>query len=273
MRQKAIGFLLLCAALVAACLYLSQRSMRQTQQDPPSANGWTQVELSQLPRYRRDDADFSADSQGGIFYPDAQQGIDVSEHQGKIDWQKVREDGISFAILRVAYRGYTEGRLAEDATFRENLAAARDAGIELGAYVFSQALNEQEAEEEAAFALSILDGAPLELPIYFDWEHVSGDERADRLTGEQVTRNALAFCRAVEDAGYRGGVYFNSSVGYWKLTLPVLAGYNFWLAQYEPAPYFFYDFHMWQYSDHAEVDGIETAVDRNLRFNETTDSP
>ena len=270
MRKKLFLFLCVCMGIAFIGASFLQRNAQQapTRTDNTS---WTRTEISYLERYRRDDADFSVDSRERVYYPDAEQGIDVSEHQGVINWKRVREDGISFAILRVAYRGYTEGNLSEDARFRDNLIAARDAGLKIGAYVFSQALTEEEAAEEAAFALDVLDGAELELPIYFDWEHISGDERADRLTGEQVTRNALAFCRAVEKAGYRGGVYFNSTVGYWKLTLPALNGYDFWLAQYEPSPSFFYDFAMWQYSDHAQVDGIDTIVDRNLRFKETTD--
>lgn len=201
-----------------------------------------------------------------IRYEDALVGVDVSAHQKEIDWEKVKADGVDFAIIRAAYRGYTNGGISMDPYFLRNLQGAKKAGLLVGAYLFSQAVSEEEAREEAEFLLECLDGAELDLPVYYDWETVEAEARTDDVSGTEVTAFAEEFCSVVEEAGYEAGVYFNESMGYTFLYLPDLSQYDFWLAQYLDAPDFYFNFTTWQYTAKGEVDGIEAAVDLNLRF-------
>lgn len=265
----------LVIAILAESVWIvwNVRKKQNIEQASPSKGTEHSVAFSRLKRFGRDVSQFST-LRGRMRHPDADQGVDVSEHQGDIDWKSVRDDGMDFAIIRGAYRGYTEGALIEDATFAENLKGAKAAGLKVGVYVFSQALDEAEAEEEAEFMISALNGTELELPIYYDWEVVTGTKRADSLSGEQVTKNALAFCRAVESAGYKAGVYFNTEIAYWKYDLSELAQYEFWFARYSEIPELFYDFTAWQYNVEGSVAGISGNVDLNLRFTDyNADSP
>ncbi len=195
-------------------------------------------------------------------------GVDVSYYQGEIDWEKVSASGMEFAILRIGYRGYgTKGSLNPDATFQDNLEGAKQAGLDVGVYFFSQAVNEEEALEEAQFVLETLDGEALELPIVFDPEHISDTQaRTDSVSAEQFTRNAAAFCAAVEDAGYKAMVYSNMVWEAYWLDLKELADYPVWYADYEPLPQTPYAFAIWQYTESGNVDGIEGSVDLNLRM-------
>lgn len=195
-------------------------------------------------------------------------GVDVSSYQGEIDWQKVAGAGVRFAVIRAGYRGYTEGVLHEDAYFRQNMEGALDAGLEVGVYFFSQALNEREAREEAAFLLDLIQDYEITYPVVFDWEQQSAETSRTRETdGETQTRCAIAFCRAVERAGYLPMVYFNPSKGYTELELAQLLDWPFWLAHYTEdwsATGFRYDFAMWQYTSDGQVDGITGKVDLDL---------
>lgn len=170
-------------------------------------------------------------------------------------------------MLRLGHRGYTEGGLFRDQTFEQNLRGALDAGLEVGVYFFSQAVTPQEAEEEADYVLEALGGQALTFPVAFDWESIPGDEaRTDGLDGETVTRCAAAFCKRIEDAGYRPAVYFNQTQGYLRYDLRRLTDYALWLAEYDAAPDFYYHFDLWQYTDTGRVDGIRGDVDLDLAF-------
>lgn len=196
----------------------------------------------------------------------AKTGIDVSFYQQDVDWQAVAGDGIDFAILRLGYRGYTEGGLNVDRCFEANLQAAREAGLEVGVYFFSQALTEAEAREEAQFVLDTLNGRPLDYPVFFDWEFITHDSQARThgMDGETLTRCAAAFCQTLEAGGYTPAVYFNRDMGYLYFDLSQLSQYTFWLADYDSVPDFYYRFHLWQYSHTGTVAGIEGNVDLNL---------
>lgn len=218
-----------------------------------------------LPRNEYD-AELFYSEEGFIRYDDAFVGIDVSSHQGEIHWEKVKNAGVDFAIIRAAYRGYTHGGINMDPYFVQNLQGAKAAGLLTGVYFFSQATSVWEAREEAEFLLECMDGAELDLPVYYDWETIEAEARTDKVTGEEVTLFALEFCETVAASGYEAGVYFNESMGYSFLQLPQLQQYEFWLAQYLDVPDFYYDFTTWQYSASGEVPGIEVPVDLNLRF-------
>lgn len=203
---------------------------------------------------------------GFLRYADAPHmvGIDVSVHQGVIDWSAVADSGVEFAVLRVGYRGSTVGELYADETFYENLRGAQDAGLKVGAYFFSQARNAEEAREEAEYACALLDGERLDLPLYYDWEVVNGESRVTSPAEVDMTACAVAFCEAVEAAGYRAGVYFNQTYGYDHLDLGALAHYRLWLAEYNETPTFSYRFDCLQYSDSGTVAGIVGKVDLDL---------
>lgn len=196
----------------------------------------------------------------------SQIGIDVSAHQQQIDWQRVAESGVQFAILRVGYRGYTEGAIQEDAYFTQNLEGAIDAGLDVGVYFFSQAIDEQEAREEARFVLDKISGYQLAFPVFFDWEKIGSEARSDMMDLASLTTVTDTFCTEIENAGYQAGLYFNQQLGYEELHLPSLQGYTFWLAEYNDTPSFTYDFDLWQYASDGSVDGIDGDVDLNLAF-------
>ena len=196
----------------------------------------------------------------------SQIGIDVSAHQQEIDWQAVAASGVEFAILRVGYRGYTEGSIQEDAYFQQNLDGAIDAGLEVGVYFFSQAITKDEAVEEAKFVLNWIEGYELDYPIFFDWEDIEADARTDGMDMLTLTGCVDAFCAAIEDAGYRAGVYFNQRFGYEEFDLRELQDYELWLAEYNLTPSFAYHFEVWQYANDGMLSGVDGAVDLNLAF-------
>ena len=147
--------------------------------------------------------------------PNASLGIDVSDYQGEIDWETVKESGIDFAMIRAGYRGATRGSLYEDESFERNYEGATNAGIQVGVYFFSQATSVAEAEEEASYVLGLLQGKDLAYPVVFDWEFTEVEgSRTTSATGEQITSYASAFCKKISKAGYTAGVYFNRSLGY-----------------------------------------------------------
>jgi GH25 family lysozyme M1 (1,4-beta-N-acetylmuramidase)/GH24 family phage-related lysozyme (muramidase) len=195
-------------------------------------------------------------------------GVDVSVYQGTINWEKVKADGIDFAIIRVGGRGYgSEGKIYEDRLFRQNIEGALAAGIPVGVYFFSQAITVEEAREEARYTLDQIQGYDITYPVVFDWEIIGGNTaRTYGLSTDTLTSAATAFCEMVEDAGYQPMVYFNSQCGYTKYDLSKLISYPFWFAQYPTTNYpnFYYHFDMWQYTDSGTVDGIPGRVDLNL---------
>ncbi len=194
-------------------------------------------------------------------------GIDVSYYQGNIDWQQVKDSGIDFAILRLGYRGYSAGNLAEDVRFQEYIDGASAAGIDIGIYFFSQAITVQEAKEEAEFVLSKLGNYAVTYPVFFDWEIIGiKPARTDGLSTQALTACAKTFCDTIADAGYTPGIYFTKYLGYISYDLSQLADYEFWFAEYSKTPGFYYDFDMWQYSDTSKIPGISGRVDMNICF-------
>ena len=193
-------------------------------------------------------------------------GVDVSSHQQEIDWELVAANGVEFAMIRVGYRGYTEGEIQPDDYFVQNIEGARAAGLDVGVYFFSQALDEQEAIDEANYVLERIKPYSLSYPVIFDWEDIEADARTDGMDSVQLTKNAIAFCDTIEQAGYRAGVYFNQRFGYEEFDLESLQDYVFWLAEYNDTPSFSFHFQIWQYCNDGRVDGIKTDVDLNLAF-------
>lgn len=238
--------------------------------------GGRRVEVDEsLDRNELEEAHFSVDASGEVTYSgESLRGIDLSSHQGEVRWSEVAADGVEFAMLRIGYRGYSEeGGLHEDERFQENLSGALENGLSVGGYFFSQALTAEEAEEEAEFVLTVLNGAELTLPIAYDWEPIEGaDARTDGLDAETVTACALAFCEVIQNAGYECVIYCNGELGYFVYDLAEVQEYDLWYAEYSTAPTFAYRFILWQYSNTGSVAGIDGAVDLNLWFPAAADS-
>lgn len=217
-------------------------------------------------RSNRYDASAFYRQDGFLHYSAAEHsiGIDVSVYQDQIDWQRVREAGVEFAILRIGLRSANEGLLYEDTRFRENYDGAKAVGIRLGVYFFSQAQSEADARQEADFVCQLLQDRTLELPVFFDWEPVEGGLLSQNPSLLPLTQCAVAFCRAMEAQGYSAGVYFNQTYGYRYYDLGMLQDFTLWLAEYNETPGFDHHFDILQYSDNGHVDGISGKVDLDL---------
>ena len=193
-------------------------------------------------------------------------GIDVSYAQGDIDWQKVKDDGIEFAVIRAGYRGYESGELHTDTGFYENLEEARSAGLKTAVYFFSQALNETEAEEEADYVMGLLEGYDNIEFIAYDFEEAHSDGRISQMKNEDITDCAKAFLLRVKENGYQPMMYGSQSF-LWeeidRLELNDITEY--WMASYgKVKPEYPYRFAIWQYSEDARVEGISGPVDLDL---------
>lgn len=191
-------------------------------------------------------------------------GIDVSRYQGEIDWQQVRAAGIEFVFVRVGYRSAKDGSLNEDIRARENLRGAKEAGLKIGAYFFSQAVSAEEAREEAEFALSIVKDYEIDLPLVYDWEYVNEEARTSEMISETMMACIHSFCDVVEAAGYEKMVYFNRDLARRLLAMEELTEYKIWFAMYEDYPDAPCKPDYWQYTNEGSVPGIEGNVDINL---------
>ena len=196
-------------------------------------------------------------------------GIDVSSFQGNIDWQAAKADGVEFAFVRVAYRGYGSGKLVEDDKWRDNVDGAHAAGIPVGLYVFTQAVNEAEAIEEAQAAINVAVEKGIELPIVYDVEKVQDSSaRGNAISVEERTALARTFCETVSAAGYTPMIYHNTEMGAVLLDLEQLTSYDKWFAGYNKELYWPYDYKIWQYTDSGSVNGISGNVDLDLWMSE-----
>lgn len=197
---------------------------------------------------------------------DSKVGIDVSKWNGEIDWDKVREAGVEFVIIRAGYRGSVTGSLVVDPYFEKNIRGAQRAGIDTGVYFFTQAVNEVEAVEEASMVIELLKGYDVQYPVFIDTEGAGGDGRADGLDVATRTAVCQAFCNTMESEDYRAGVYASRNWYYNQLNVDGLQNFYIWLAEYRSEPLYQGRYHMWQYTSKGQVDGIEGNVDMNLSY-------
>lgn len=191
-------------------------------------------------------------------------GIDVSTFQQSINWDAVRESGIEFAMIRLGYRGSEQGLLFEDELAQTHYAGAKAAGLQVGAYFFSQSVSVEEAQEEAQYAMTIMEGWELDMPLVYDWEYLGDDTRTAGMDAELLTDCVLAFCETVDAAGIEPMVYFNPAMAGTMLHLEKLTDYRFWLAYYNSQMTFPYKVDMWQYTSQGIIPGIEGNVDIDL---------
>ncbi len=224
-----------------------------------------------VPKSQYREENFTFDENGFMHYVEdgevlSYTGVDVSSFNGEIDWERVKAAGVDFAMLRIGGRGYgEEGVLYKDDAFEANLKGAKRAGLKVGAYFFSQARTEEEAVEEAEFALGILAGEKLHYPLAFDWEIIDSVEtRIDDVDTETLTKCARAFCDTVKAEGYTPQIYTGSNLAYFKYDLTALRDIDLWYAFYNDSPSMYYKYTMWQYSCEGQVDGIYGDVDLNV---------
>lgn len=209
---------------------------------------------------------FNAD---GVLQKDVTFGVDVSKYQSSVDWAQLREAGAEFAILRIGYRGYETGTMVLDPMYETHMANATAAGLKVGVYFFSQAINEAEAIEEAEACLYVLDvlGHELQYPIYFDSEYATSSHkgRADGLTRAQRTACAVAFCERIQQAGYRAGVYASTNWFNSKLDYNTVSKYSIWNAHYGVAESPL-ACEIWQGTCTGRPNGIAGQIDINISY-------
>lgn len=214
-------------------------------------------------------AKYTFASDGSLVTGSGTMGIDVSKHNGNIDWNAVKNSGVSYVIIRCGYRGYTQGSLIVDPKFEQNIKGATSAGLKVGVYFFSQAVDEVEAVQEASFVLDAVKNYKISYPIFLDVEYsgaAGNTGRADGLNKAARTAVCRAFCATIQSGGYTAGVYANKS---WLETMidpGQLGSYKIWLAQYAASPTYTGRYDMWQYKSTGKVSGISGNVDMNLSY-------
>ena len=210
-------------------------------------------------------AKYHFNSDGSLNSGSGHMGIDVSKWNGNIDWNAVKNSGVSYVIIRCGYRGSTTGALIEDPKFRSNIQGAQKAGLKVGVYFFTQAVNEVEAVEEASMVISLVKGYNISYPVFLDVEASNG--RGDRIDAATRTAVCHAFCQTIQNSGYKAGIYANKTWLNSHLDAPGLSGYKIWLAQYAASPsYTRTRYDMWQYSSRGSVAGISGNVDMNISY-------
>ena len=213
-----------------------------------------------------EDADGSENTELGFANGNGRLGIDVSKWNKTIDWEKVKEDGIEFAIIRCGYRGASGGALVLDPMYEANIKGAIEAGIPVGIYFFTQATSEIEAIEEASMVIRLIEDYDVDYPVFLDSESAGGSGRADKLDIEERTAYHKAFLETIASAGYEAGIYASKNWLNNRLDMTQISQYKVWMAEYADVPTYDQYYDMWQYTSKGSVDGIETRVDLNLSY-------
>lgn len=192
------------------------------------------------------------------------QGIDVSEHQGRIDWDAVKASGIDFAILRVGFGAPSFGGRV-DYQFNRNISECERLGIPYGVYVYSYAFDNQQAADEASMVIDCLSGHNPRLPVYYDLE-----DKTIIADGRQsgIASRAQTFCNKISSAGYKPGIYANLNWFNNILTDPVFksGSWDHWIAQYNSQCHYTASYSFWQYTSRGKVSGISGNVDMNYAY-------
>ena len=192
------------------------------------------------------------------------QGIDVSEHQGRIDWNAVKASGIDFAILRVGFGAPSWGGRV-DYQFNRNISECERLGIPYGVYIYSYAFDNQQAADEASMVIDCLSGRNPRLPVYYDLE-----DKTIIADGRQsgIASRAQIFCNKISSAGYKPGIYANLNWFNNILTDPVFksGSWDHWIAQYNSQCHYTGSYSFWQYTSRGKVSGISGNVDMNYAY-------
>lgn len=264
--------ILACVALVALLGLALWLELQRPESPLQTAPGETTTEATTLPPpppNEFDPADFVYDEQGYLTCTAGpyERGIDVSAYQGKIDWNKVADSGVTFVIIRVAGRGYgSTGNLYDDKLAQDNYEGAKKAGLKVGAYFFSQAVSPEEAVEEAEYLLEKTADWELDMPLVYDWEYISQEARTANVDQQTLTDCMIAFCDRILEADKEPMIYFNPNHAKRMFHIEQVKDYPFWLAMYTDWMTFPYKFNMWQYTNAGSVPGVKGNVDINLLF-------
>lgn len=208
------------------------------------------------------------------FGKDVAKGIDVSEHNGDVEWDKVKEQ-FDFAFIRVGYRGYANGNIAEDETAKHNMKMAKKAGVPFGVYFYTQAITEEEAVEEAEFLLDIIKHHSVSLPVIIDFEYaidgdgnLAGRLKEANLTPHEKAKIINAFFSTIKDKGYNFGLYASSSMLKNEIDTSSLdKNAIIWVADYNDSVTYDVDYTIWQYSKTGESDAVSSSyVDLNYWY-------
>ena len=209
-------------------------------------------------------AKYNFASDGSLVVGSGAMGIDVSKWNGSIDWNAVKNSGVSYVIIRVGYRGSSQGALIDDPTFKTNIKGATAAGLKVGVYFFTQAVDEVEAVQEASMVIDRISGYRISYPVFLDVESSGG--RGDKIDAATRTAVCKAFCSTIQNAGYTAGIYANKTWLNNKMDAGALGSYKIWLAQYAATPSYTGRYDLWQYKSTGKVSGISGNVDLNLSY-------
>lgn len=232
---------------------------------------WLEIRKD-IPLYTYDFTNIKISNGKMTYYQDGEPsswlGVDLSKNNGDVDFNALKDAGVDFVMLRLGSRGYETGLVTLDEKFVNNITKAQSAGLEVGVYFFSQAVNEEEAAEEAEFVISNLVPYRISYPVAFDMEYISNDEsRIDTLDEEQKTKIADAFLSRIEREGYRPILYGSKN---WLLgeLIPekLLKKYDVWLNDQDSIPDYPYQFKMWKYSAAQKIDGAEGTASYTISF-------
>ncbi len=229
---------------------------------------------SEVPRNDYDVEDFYIEDNSSAMYYHDEDGnrlstlaIDVSEYQQYVDWESLYAEGVTVAIIRVGFRGYGSGEIVLDSMFEQHVEEAGAAGLKVGVYFYSQAMDYAEGVEEANFVLENIYGMDIDGPVVIDTEDPYAEgARTNGLSNDLRTDGVVAFCETVKQSGYTPMIYANRNWYAQSLDMTRLGDYKLWLAQYSNQPDFPYQYVGWQYTDQGYLWGVDGAVDLNVWF-------
>ncbi len=272
------GLVILAALMIVGGVFTIRERVRKNRQTAANRNSgygslksMLEVPNENIPLCEIDKTLIATDENGYKVYPSngdriSLTGIDVSKWNGDIDWRKVKEAGMEFAMIRLGNSLVNSGDIKADPRYDEYMQGALEAGLKVGVYYYTQAITVEEALAEADFCIEKLRGYDVSFPVAFDTERYDGSARADNIDKGARTEIALSFMNRIKEAGYTPAIYMNTS---WSLTgidLEELIDYDLWYAYYGDDLFWPYRFRMWQYTENARIPGIEGNVDLNIAF-------
>ncbi len=192
-------------------------------------------------------------------------GIDVSSWQGDIDWEKVKDSGVDFAMIRCGFRNLTNSDIGLDSTFHYNIKEANRLDIPVGIYFYSTAINENEVYEEASYVLNLIKDYKVTYLVVYDFE-LFNQKRTKGVSLTRINNNAVKFLDYIRAHGYHGMLYGNANDLNNRFNLDKFDGYPIWVAHYMEGLNYEGVYEMWQYSDSGKINGISTNVDLNISY-------
>ncbi|MDE6389019.1 MAG: glycoside hydrolase family 25 protein [Lachnospiraceae bacterium] len=196
-------------------------------------------------------------------------GADISKQTGNVNFASLKAAGVDYVMIRLGGRGYSTGQITLDENFKENIEGAIAEGLDIGVYFYSQAISQEEANEEANFVVQNLEPyrAHIKYPVAFDMEFVANDEaRIDGLSRDDRTKIATSFLEGVKVAGYVPMIYGDKEWLLKEIDLTKLQDYDVWLTQESDIPDYPYQYAMWQYSTKGVLNGIKGDANLNICF-------